>query len=298
MSKCVWLILVSLGFGTAICSAQTLSPRWEELTSADFVKAIHKADGVCVLPMGSIEKFGPSGPVGTNLFVTRIVALEAVKQEYAVVFPEYFVAGTNNVSNLPGAIAYSARLQYDILDETSREMARNGCKKILIVNGHSGNNGLLASFLSSDFDNPRDYVVYSMYGPTFKFVPGMPGADKMTPAMQASKPGADGHGGEERIAALLAYRPDLVHLDRAHDESGAAGKRLNLPDGVQVGVDRMAELPTGYEGDASGATSVRGKALVEFSADRVANAIRAIKADEESVRLQKKLFEERRDPAR
>ena len=36
--------------------------------------------------------------------------------------------------------------------------------------------------------------------------------------MQPSKPGVDGHGGEERIAAMLAYYPDLVHLDRAHDE--------------------------------------------------------------------------------
>src|SRR6266567_3868218 len=95
-------------------SAEPLSAKWEELTSADFVKAIQKADGVCLLPMGSIEKFGPSGPLGTNLLVDRIVALEAVKQEYAVVFPEYIVAGTNDVSNLAGAVAYSAHLQYEM----------------------------------------------------------------------------------------------------------------------------------------------------------------------------------------
>jgi creatinine amidohydrolase len=249
-----------------------------------------------MLPMGSIEKFGPSGPVGTNLYVTRIVALEAAKQEYAVVFPEYFVAATNDVANLAGAIAYSAHVQYEMLDETTREMARNGCKKILIVNGHSGNNGLLSEFLNSDLDQPRDYVVYSMYGPSFKLVPGMPDADKMTTAMRPSKPGADGHGGEERIAALMAFRPDLVHVDRAHEESGNSGKKLNLPDGVQVGISRMAELPTGYQGDASGATADRGKALVEFSANRIVNVLRAIKADEVTPRLQKEFFEQRESP--
>ena len=282
--------------GAATCVAQSLSPQWQELTAPDFVKAIQKANGVCMLPMGSIEKFGPSGPLGTNLYVDRILVLEAAKQEYAVVFPEYFVAGTNNVSNLPGTIAYSARLQYDMLGETTREMARNGCKKILIVNGHSGNNGLLSDFLSAEFDQPRDYVIYSMYGPGFKVPPGMPDAEKLPAATQPSKPGADGHGGEERISVVLAYRPDLVHLDRAHNESGSAGMHLNLPAGVQVGIDRKAELPTGYEGDASGATVVRGKALADYSVARIVQAIRAIKADDVSPRLQKELFEERMNP--
>lgn len=276
--------------------AQQFSPQWEELTSPDFPKAVQKADGVCLLPMGSIEKFGPSGPLGTNLFVDRIVALEAVKQEYALVFPEYIVAGTNDVSNLPGAVAYSAHLQYEVLDETVSEMARNGCKKILIVNGHSGNGGLLSEFLNGEMEKPHDYVVYTIYGPQFRIVPGMPDADKVPAAAKESKPGADGHGGEERIAALLAYRPELIHLDRAHDESGSAGKRLNLPPGVQVGISRKAELPTGYEGDASGATAARGKALVDYAATRVVVAIRAIKADTESPKLQRDFFEERQNP--
>jgi creatinine amidohydrolase len=194
--------------------------------------------------MGSIEKFGPSGPLGTNLLLDRIVTLEAVKQEYAVVFPEYIVAGTNDVSNLPGAVAYSAHLQYEMLDETTSEMARNGCKKILIVNGHSGNGGLLSDFLNGELEKPHDYVVYTIYGPEFKVVPGMPDADKLPPAAKESKPGADGHGGEERIAALLAFQPELVHLDRAHDESGSGGKRLNLPRGVRwVSPERLSCLP-------------------------------------------------------
>ena len=291
-------LVASLALSSCVLTlgAQQFSPQWEELTSPDFAKAIQKADGVCLLPMGSIEKFGPSGPLGTNLFVDRIVALEAVKQEYAVVFPEYIVAGTNDVSNLPGAVAYSAHLQYQMLEETVSEMARNGCRKILIVNGHSGNGGLLSDFLNGEMEKPHDYVVYTIYGPQFRIVAGMPDADKVPAAAKESKPGADGHGGEERIAALLAYRPDLIHLDRAHDESGSAGKRLNLPQGVQVGISRKAELPTGYEGDASGATVARGKALVEYAATRVVVAIRAIKADNESPKLQKEFFEERQNP--
>src|SRR5580704_12779631 len=100
-------LIITIAFGAAIGSAQTLSPKWEDLTSADFVKAIQKADGVCILPMGSIEKFGPSAPVGTNLYLGRIIPLEAVKQEYAVIFPDYFVAQTTDTSTLPGTLRYS-----------------------------------------------------------------------------------------------------------------------------------------------------------------------------------------------
>ena len=53
------LSFIALSFGAGLCSAQVLSPKWEELTSPDFGKAIQKAAGACVLPMGSIEKFGP-----------------------------------------------------------------------------------------------------------------------------------------------------------------------------------------------------------------------------------------------
>jgi creatinine amidohydrolase len=157
---------------------------------------------------------------------------------------------------------------------------------------------LITSFLQADFEHPRNYVVYSMYGPSFHMPPGAPGADKMPAAMKPSKPGADGHGGEERIAALLAIRPDLVHLERAHDESGSAAIKQTVPDFVQVGTSRIAKLPTGYEGDASGATAERGKALIDFSASQVVEAIRAIKADELNPKLQQQLFEERENPVR
>jgi len=39
-----------------------LSPKWEELTGPDFITAISKSQGVCLLPFGIIEKHGPHLP--------------------------------------------------------------------------------------------------------------------------------------------------------------------------------------------------------------------------------------------
>ena len=44
---------------TFVCSAQTFSSRWEELTAPDFVKALDQSKGVCLLPFGIIEKHAP-----------------------------------------------------------------------------------------------------------------------------------------------------------------------------------------------------------------------------------------------
>src|SRR5580704_10723025 len=214
-------LIITIAFGAAIGSAQTLSPKWEDLTSADFVKAIAKAQGVCILPMGSIEKFGPSAPVGTNLYLGRKIPEEAAKQEYAVIYPSYFVAETSNTSNLPGTIHYSLKMQMDFLTETVNEMARNGCKKIILANGHSSNSGLINLFIADLADTPHNYAVYSIY-PTGFPVAG-PTLNQLPPAAQPSARGVDGHGGEERVAAMLAYYPDLIHLDRAHDEPTSTG---------------------------------------------------------------------------
>ena len=303
MSKKAWMFLLVFGClsqsqGAGLCFAQDLSPKWEDLTSPDFGKAIQKAAGVCVLPLGSIDKFGPSGPLGTSLYTIRLMALEAVKQEYAVVFPAYFVSQNSSVSNHPGTIAYSSRLQRDMLHETTREMARNGCRKILILNGHSANMAMLQDFLSSSMSEPRDYVVYAMQGGPPRMWPLTEETARLPVALRPSKPGADGHGGEERISVLLAYHPELVHLDRAHDEPivPVGSRRLDLPAGVLVGVSGFNAAPTGYLGDASGATAARGKALTEYTAGRLAEAIRAVKADAESPRLQQEFFDKMLKP--
>ena len=85
-------LFVALMTLTASCiSAQTkLSPKWEELTAADFRQGILQSKGVCLLPFGILEKHGPHLPLGTDLLNVRYASLHAVEQEYAVVFPEYY----------------------------------------------------------------------------------------------------------------------------------------------------------------------------------------------------------------
>src|SRR6202050_87144 len=196
---------------TPLPAQAPLSVKWEELTAADFVRAIQQSQGTCILPIGILEKHGPHLPLGTDLINVRYVSVGAAKQEYAVVFPEYYFGQIFEAKHEPGTIAYSAKMQMELLQETTDEMARNGCKKILIANGHGGNENLLPYFAQTQLASPHDYVVYIMPLPEHLDQPGRPSV----------KDPADMHAGETETSHVMVSRPDLVHMDRAKDESGA-----------------------------------------------------------------------------
>jgi creatinine amidohydrolase len=275
---------------TITCSAQQLSPKWEELTAEDFVKALQSSSGVCLLPFGILEKHGPSGPLGTDLINVRAAALEAVKQQYAIVFPEYYFGQIAEARHQPGTVAYRSDLQLALLQATTDEMARNGCHKVMIVNGHGGNTALLQYFAQVQLDANRDYVVY-VYGGL-----GAQSGETMPAAAAPSKPGVDGHAGEEEIAGIMANAPGLAHPERAGSESGANQKRLVMPPGLSTGIGWYASYPNHYAGDAAGATTTRGAALREVRAAGIARAIAFVKADTVAPALQQEFFEKAGKP--
>ena len=264
--------------------AQTLPVKWEELTAGDFQKAIAKAQQTCVLPFGIIEKHGPQLPLGTDLINVRYAVMHGVEQEYAVVFPEYFYGQIFEARHEPGTMAYSAKLQMELLQETTDEMGRNGCKKIVIVNGHGGNNHLLPYFAQSQMAAPHDYVVYIFSRGSYP--PGRPPMKTKT----------DSHAGESETAHTMISRPDLVHQERSGEESGADRNRLDLPSSVYTGIWWYAKFPDHYAGDGAAATKELGEFDMKAWSASIADAIRAIKADQVSSRLQKEFSEGSREP--
>jgi len=274
-----WLIAAAVGV-----SAQTAQVKWEELTAADFAAAIEKSRGACVLPFGIIEKHGPQLPLGTDLINVRYVSVHAAEREFAVVFPEYYFGQIFEARHEPGTMAYPAHLQMELLQATTDEMARNRCKKIIIVNGHGGNSSFLPYFAQSQLAAPHDYVVYVV--DRGEWPAGRPALRSKT----------DMHAGESETSHTMISRPDLVHLDRAGSESGADQQRLDLPRDVYTGIWWYARFPNHYAGDAAGANTALGEFDMKAWTDRVVDAIRAVKSDQKSLELQKEFFEKAEHP--
>ena len=283
--SCVGMIAAALVIAANAGAQEKLSTHWEELTGPDFVRAIHQAGGVCLLPFGILEKHGPHLPIGTDLINARWVAEHAAAQEYAVIFPAYYFGQIDEARHQPGTMAYSRHMQLDLLQETTDEMARNGCKKILIVNGHGGNLSLLPYFAQTELQMPHDYVVYVYWWDNRN--------GQGRPKQQTTN---DMHAGESETSHTLITRPDLVHMDRANQQSGADQARLHLPGDVYTGIWWYARFPNHYSGDGSKATKELGEYDMKAWTDDLVTAIRAVKADDESQKLQNEFFEEAQHP--
>lgn len=262
------------------------SVHWEELTAADFRDAIARAQGTCLLPIGIMEKHGPHLPLGNDLLNVRYASLNAAQQEYAVVFPEYYFGQIFEAKHEPGTVAYSRSLQLQLLQETTDEMARNGCKKIIIVNGHGGNNSLLPYFAQTQLESPHDYVVY---------VQGFARSGPGEPQHKSNR-ATDQHAGESETSVSMIARPDLVHLDRATQESGADQARQKLPDGLYTGIWWYARYPNHYAGEGAVASRELGEFETKTWINAIAQSIRAVKADQESLRLQNEFYEKSKHP--
>jgi creatinine amidohydrolase len=262
-----------------------LSTKWEELTGPDFIKAIQQSQGVCILPFGILEKHGPHLPLGTDLINVRYAVEHATQQEYAVIFPAYYFGQIAEARQQPGTVSYSMHMQLDLLQETTDEMARNGCKKIVIVNGHGGNEHLLPYFAQSQLQTPHDYVVY-----VYRWSPGNLSG---RPPLHSK---VDMHAGESETAHTMASRPDLVHLDRANQESGEDEARQHLPEGVYTGIWWYARFPNHYSGDGSLATKELGEFDMKAWEDGIANVIKVVKVDNISLELQNQFYKDAQHP--
>lgn len=287
MKRLISLILCLIVAGAL--SAQQLSFRLEELTAPDYIRAVEQSAKTCILPIGVFEKHGPHLPLGTDLYTAREFALRAAAKEYTVVFPWYYFSQINEAKHQPGTIAYSPELIWKALQETLNELARNGFDKIIIVNGHGGNNAFLNYFGMAQLSERRSYSLYW-------FQPANdPEVVKKAEALTMHDP-LDAHAGNRESSVMKAIVPELVHLDRAPQQSGGDQERLKQLQNVYTGIWWYARYPNHYGGDGVKANAEAGELLINATVDQLVKLIREVKKDQAVPALQKQFFDESQNP--
>jgi creatinine amidohydrolase len=291
MKRTVFFLLfipVTLLLAAQQDAGKNLPCQLEELTSPQFAEAVALSGGVCVIPLGIIEKHSRHLPLGTDLFEARAAVITAAKKEYAVVFPPYYTGQIFEAKHQPGTIAYSNDLMWQMLEETCNELSRNGLKKIILFNGHGGSTYFLDFFCQSQLASRKDYIVVL-------FQPGADQSlDKEIDALKTAR--LDGHAGEEETAMMSFIRPDLVHADALGEESGADLQRLaDMPYGF-TGIHWYARFPNHYAGDLAQPNARLGELLIEKDAAQLAELIRYLKNNNTIEQLQEEFFDRSDDP--
>jgi creatinine amidohydrolase len=264
--------------------------KMEELTSPKFAKAVDLAGGICVIPLGIIEKHGPHLPLGTDLYESREVAFNAAGKEYAVVFPPYFVGQIFEAKHQPGSIAYSVDLMWKMLEETCKELSRNGLKKIILLNGHGGNNNFLEYFCQSQLAKQQDYIVVLF----------QPGEEPLNSGEIKSliKAKLDGHAGEMETSMMTYINPALVDQEALKNESGLDQDRLSKLPFAYTGIWWYAKYPNHFASDINTPNKRLGELLITGEAGQLAELIKFLKKDNTIQQLQEEFFKSAHNPTK
>jgi len=261
---------------------------WDRLTSPDFKIAVGEAKGVCIIPIGVLEKHGAQLPLGTDVIRAREMCRRAAEQEYCIVYPDFYVGQIFEAKQQPGTVAYSTELMLKMLDETCREIARNGLKKIILVNTHGGNNSFLPYFLQIQMESPRDYAVF-----LFQL---REEADTQAKIRALRKSTAGGHADEIETGEMLVICPEHVRMDQTTTISGRDMGRLSHLKNVTTGISWYSRYPNHYAGEAQGATAELGEVRLTSRSAQLAEAVKVIKADDTTIRLQNEFFQQGESP--
>jgi creatinine amidohydrolase len=267
---------------------EKLPYKWEDLTSPKFTKAVELSGGVCVIPMGVIEKHGPHLPLGTDMYESREIAFYAAQKEYAIVFPPYYFGQIFEARHQAGTLAFSNELLWKMLDESCKELSRNGLKKIILLNGHGGNSSFLQYFCQSQLANQEDYVVVLF----------RPGSDPVNgPEIKSLKKAKlDGHAGEEETSMMYFMKPDYVDQAALTSQSGLNQDKLKGLPFAYTGIWWYAQYPNHFASDINTPNKRLGELLIISEAGQLSELIRSLKTDNRIQQLQDEFFKKAANP--
>jgi len=239
---------------------------WLNLTSPDLENEV-KAGALAVVAVGSIEIHGPHLPLGTDTIVIQKLVELAAKREHAIVLPPLPFAYVPENRHFPGTITMRPELLLDMLNEITDEVGRNGFGKLLIVNGHGGNNAILNTFVMSR-SSKRHPIVYAYLSP-WEIPPEV--HEKMSEGL------VTGHACVIETSRVLALFKDLVKMKNVTHVAKIGSTAL--PQGVMSPYWWQAYCTELYLGDPRRATEEKGRILNEIMVKNIARAIKAVKED-------------------
>ena len=137
-----------------------METRWLYVTSKEFETLREESRGVCVIPMGCVEKHGLHLPLGADIIQASGIAYEASKLETFTVFPDFAFGDypCNSPARPAGSITLKLETEILLLEELCEQAAANGFRTVCVFNYHGGNVSWLNAFARKVQNKKHDYT--------------------------------------------------------------------------------------------------------------------------------------------
>ena len=241
---------------------------WSNLKSPDFAE-LDLARCIAVLPVAATEQHGPHLPLNVDATLVEGViaaALPHLPATQPILFlPTQAVGFSPEHTRFAGRLTLKAETVIRLWTELAESVAQTGVKKLVLLNSHGGQVGLL-DVVARDLRARLGMLVYSVnwFNLPLTGEDGKPVNDLFS----ATEHRFGIHAGEIETSMMLALKPEQVDMAAAqnfHSTSQDRAEKFSL-----LGDGRSAKLawqmqdynPHGAVGNAAAATAEKGRALL------------------------------------
>jgi creatinine amidohydrolase len=244
--------------------------RWQKLRR-DEIAALAEHDPVLLLPIGAIEQHGPHLPVDTDANSVSTIAERAaarVGPDGALVLPTIHWGLSPYWMPFAGTITLRPETILALISDIGRSVAGHGFRRLVIINGHGGNGGIIGVAATQLADHGLRAIALSYWA--------LLGSDlgSITPADH----GHIGHAGQTETSLQLHLQPDRVASDYQSvtdwKDLGEMAGDLLTPGAYKPPLP-LVESPNGVYGDLTQARPELGAQIVDLAAERLADLVRA-----------------------
>ena len=238
---------------------------WQELTTCDFAR-LEPENTVALLPVAAVEQHGPHLPLATDAVINEAIvtaSLERLKERPTVlVLPAINIGSSLEHTAFAGTLSVDAETVVAVWQAVGTSVARAGVRKLVILNSHGGQAGLV-DLVALRLRVEQQMLVARAHYFSFGVPPGLFEEDELALGL---------HGGAVETSLMMHVRPELVRREALADFQGLAAHMARRNDALgaesPVGFGWMSQdlHPAGVTGSATGADEHRGAAYLDHLA--------------------------------
>jgi creatinine amidohydrolase len=261
----------------------TASRYWAHWSTRDFATAQaagRMAQTIAILPVAATEQHGPHLPLNVDSALVDGVVAAALPHIAPAVPALFLPTQTTGLSPehaaFAGTLSLKAETTIRLWTELAESVAASGVKKLVLLNSHGGQVGLL-DVVARDLRARLGLLVYSVNWFGLPLV-GANGEDVNT-LFSAHEHRFGIHAGEIETSMMLALSPALVRMDLAQNFASTSEDRsqkypiLGNGKSAKLGWQMQDYNASGAVGNAAAATAEKGRAVLDAAGRALAQLL-------------------------